>query len=40
MRRKDGTVDFNVNWDSYTIGFGHDTEFWIGKLHVHFMFFA
>ena len=33
MRRQDGKVNFNIEWDPYVAGFGElgtDGEFWIG----------
>ena len=36
QRRKDGTVDFYRNWNSYKNGFGDfNHEFWLGNEKMH-----
>ena len=33
MRRQDGSVDFNKEWEDYKVGFGSLTgEFWAGNV--------
>ncbi|KAK2150017.1 hypothetical protein LSH36_427g03062 [Paralvinella palmiformis] len=36
MRRKDGSVDFNKEWEDYKLGFGSlNGEFWAGNELIH-----
>ncbi|KAK2138581.1 hypothetical protein LSH36_2775g00000 [Paralvinella palmiformis] len=38
MRRKDGSVDFNKDWENYKQGFGSlEGEFWAGNEFIHKM---
>ncbi|CDW54370.1 ficolin 2 [Trichuris trichiura] len=35
QQRRDGSMDFRQNWNSYKMGFGNDQEFWIGNEYLH-----
>ena len=38
QRRLDGTVNFDVGWDAYKVGFGFlGSEFWLGNENIHYI---